>query len=77
MIAVIARLFAAAVLISLSQVALVQSPPTSATAQQDQLLKPEQLVSPLALYPDTLLAEIPMDSTYPVEIVEADRWAGC
>jgi hypothetical protein len=42
-IAVITRLFAAALLISLSQVALAQSPSASATAQQDQLLKPEQL----------------------------------
>ncbi len=44
----------------------------------DQLLKPEQLdalVAPIALYPDTLLAEIFMASTYPLEIVEAERWA--
>jgi Protein of unknown function (DUF3300) len=32
------------------------------------------LVSPIGLYPDTLLAEILMASTYPLEIVEADRW---
>jgi hypothetical protein len=53
MIAVIARLFAAALLISPSQVALEQSSPASATAQQDQLLKPDALVSPIALYPDS------------------------
>ncbi len=37
----------------------------------DQL---EQLVAPIALYPDALLAQILMASTYPLEIVEADRW---
>ena len=50
----------------------------AAPAQGDQLLKPEQLdalVAPIALYPDTLLAEILMASTYPLEVVEADRWA--
>jgi hypothetical protein len=46
--------------------------------QSQQLLKPEeldQLLAPIALYPDTLLAEILMASTYPLEVVQADRWA--
>ena len=34
----------------------------------------EQLVAPIALYPDALLMQILMASTYPLEIVEADRW---
>jgi hypothetical protein len=34
----------------------------------------EQLVAPIALYPDALLMQILMGSTYPLEIVEADRW---
>jgi hypothetical protein len=34
----------------------------------------EQLMAPLALYPDSLLSQIFMASTYPLEIVEADRW---
>lgn len=34
----------------------------------------EQLVAPIALYPDPLLSEVLMASTYPLEIVEADRW---
>jgi hypothetical protein len=44
----------------------------------DQLLKPEEiaaLVAPVALYPDNLLAEVLMASTYPLEVVQADRWA--
>src|SRR5262249_23049343 len=35
----------------------------------------EQLVAPIALYPDALVSQILMASTYPLEIVEADRWA--
>lgn len=42
-----------------------------------ELLKPEQLealVAPIALYPDELLANVLAASTYPLEIVQADRW---
>ncbi|HRE31483.1 MAG TPA: DUF3300 domain-containing protein, partial [Candidatus Berkiella sp.] len=34
----------------------------------------EQLVAPIALYPDPLLAQILMASTYPLEMVTAARW---
>ena len=34
----------------------------------------EQLVAPIALYPDSLLTQTLMASTYPLEIVEAARW---
>ena len=34
----------------------------------------ERLVAPIALYPDPLVAQILMAATYPLEIVEADRW---
>jgi len=34
----------------------------------------EQLVAPIALYSDALLAQILMASTYPIEVVQADRW---
>jgi len=54
----------------------VASPPPS--SQPDQaLLKPEQLealVAPIALYPDALLANMLAAATYPLEVVEADRW---
>ena len=55
---------------------LAAAQPAAAPAQQ--LLKAEeldQLVAPIALYPDALLAEILMASTYPLEVVQADRWA--
>src|SRR5262249_50760333 len=35
----------------------------------------QQLVAPIALYPDSLLAQVLMASTYPIEIVQAARWA--
>jgi hypothetical protein len=34
----------------------------------------QQMLSPIALYPDSLLAQIFMASTYPLEVVEAARW---
>jgi hypothetical protein len=34
----------------------------------------EQLVAPIALYPDALLAQILMAATYPLDIVQAARW---
>src|SRR6202041_3017136 len=47
-----------------------QAPPyTQQTADQLQ-----QLVAPIALYPDSLVAQVLAASTFPAEIVEADRW---
>src|SRR5689334_2401018 len=46
--------------------------PTSPAQQSHQEL--QQLVAPIALYPDALVAQILAASTYPAEIVEADRW---
>ena len=34
----------------------------------------EQLVAPIALYPDALLTQVLMAATYPLEVVEAARW---
>jgi hypothetical protein len=34
----------------------------------------EQLVAPIALYPDTLVAQVLTASTYPLQVVDADRW---
>src|ERR1700757_1209041 len=52
--------------------------PSPSPSQPDQtLLKPEQLealVAPIALYPDALLANMLAAATYPLEVVEADRW---
>jgi len=45
------------------------APPGAATPQQLQ-----ELVSPIALYPDVLVAQILAGSTYPTQVVEAERW---
>src|ERR1700680_4173674 len=45
------------------------TPPVQQTPQELQ-----QLVAPIALYPDALVAQILAASTYPAEIVEANRW---
>jgi len=51
------------------------APASSGDAQP--IFKPEELdslVAPVALYPDDLLAMVLMASTYPIEVVEAERW---
>ena len=56
------------------------SPPPPATApmqaqpafSQQEL---DQMLAPIALYPDPLLSQILMASTYPLEVVEAARWS--
>ncbi|MGZ8152550.1 MAG: DUF3300 domain-containing protein [Methylovulum sp.] len=65
-------------------------PPTTQIAQQSPPAAPvtpavpppeakplntiESLVAPIALYPDPLLAEVLVASTYPLEVVQAARW---
>src|ERR1017187_2865666 len=55
-------------------VAQQPAPPAQAPAQR---LSPEQLdtlVAPIALYPDALLSQVLVASTYPLEVVEAQQW---
>lgn len=35
----------------------------------------DSLLAPIALYPDTVLSHVLIASTYPLEVVDADRWA--
>src|SRR6476620_9848540 len=55
-----------------------QPPASAASPVADQpALKPAELdalVAPIALYPDALLANVLMASTYPLEVVRAERW---
>src|ERR1700758_2635098 len=67
----------ALLLLVVPAIATAQTPSAPAPATSDQLLKPEQLdalVSPIALYPDSLISNVLMASTYPLEIVQAERW---
>jgi Protein of unknown function (DUF3300)/Chaperone of endosialidase len=69
---------AVAVLLPSSISAAAESPDAGAAESQDQPLSQgelDQLVAPIALYPDALLAQLLMAATYPLEIVQADRWA--
>ncbi|HZH85176.1 MAG TPA: DUF3300 domain-containing protein, partial [Phototrophicaceae bacterium] len=34
----------------------------------------DQMTAPIALYPDQLLAQVLIAATYPLEVVQADRW---
>ncbi len=52
-----------------------QAAPAPASAQLLSRPQLDQLVAPIALYPDPLLSQVLMGSTYPLEIVEAARWA--
>jgi hypothetical protein len=52
-------------------------PPDQAPPQQYNTLDPEklnQLVAPIALYPDSLVAQVLAAATYPTQIVDADRF---
>jgi hypothetical protein len=48
-----------------------QQPPQAQPLTPDQL---DQLVAPIALYPDNLVAQVLAASTYPTQVVEANRW---
>jgi hypothetical protein len=51
--------------------AFAQTSGPAGTFSQEEL---NQLLAPIALYPDSLLAQILVASTYPLEVVAADRW---
>jgi hypothetical protein len=48
-----------------------QAPVQAAQQTPEQL---QQLVAPIALYPDALVAQVLAAATYPDQVVEADRW---
>jgi hypothetical protein len=71
----IARYLVAWLMVALVAVPLrgtAQDPGQPAPFKKEEI---EQLVAPIALYPDALVAQILMASTYPLEIVSAARWS--
>ena len=67
-----------AALVSLPWAVVVAAQDDAPDAAQAATFSPEeleQIVAPIALYPDSLLVQVFMASTYPLEIVEAARWA--
>jgi hypothetical protein len=59
-------------------VAAATPQPVATSPQQDLLSQAqlEQLLAPIALFPDDLLMQMLMAATYPLEIVQAKRWLG-
>ena len=73
-----AALLALALLLLANQTQTQTAPAADTAAAQPTPFKPEeleQIVAPIALYPDTLLAQVFMASTYPLEVVQAARWS--
>jgi len=57
---------------------LVWFPAFSAWAQESKPFKAEeldQMLAPIALYPDALLSQVLMASTYPADVAEAAKWS--
>jgi hypothetical protein len=52
--------------------AAIAQPAAPSSFSQQEL---EQMLAPIALYPDNMLAQILMASTYPLEVVQAARWS--
>src|SRR5580693_5161598 len=48
--------------------------PPQASAPQLSQAQLDQMLAPVALYPDDLLGQIVMAAGYPLEVVDADRW---
>lgn len=50
--------------------------PSLTIAEDDAIAQErlQQLLAPVALYPDTVLTHLLIASTYPLEVVQADRW---
>jgi len=75
--------YAVAAALALDPLAFAQQPPPSGGAPQAAAKSSappgsqqelDELLAPIALYPDALLAQVFMASTYPLEVVEAARW---
>jgi hypothetical protein len=62
------------VLITQLPVAGQQQPQETTPAAAETTEQLQQLVAPIALYPDALVAQILAAATYPTEVVNADRW---
>lgn len=55
-------------------VTLGQETERTREAERFSVERIEQLVAPIALYPDALLAQVFMAATYPFEVIQAARW---
>lgn len=51
-----------------------QEPAAAASAEANAQAQLDALLAPLALYPDTLIAHVLPAATYPLEVVQLQRW---
>ena len=74
-------LLAAGASVALAQLGVPAPPPAAAPAAAAESVEPkippdqlDALVAPIALYPDPLLAQTLVASTYPLEIIQLQQW---
>src|SRR5262245_24062244 len=75
----LALLIAAALTPQFAATAYAQAPsyapaPVQAPTRAFTQAELDQMLAPIALYPDALLSQVLMAATYPIEVVEAARW---
>lgn len=67
-----------AALLLLTVIPLLALAPASQAADRQDVefsqAELDQMLAPIALYPDALLSQVLIASTYPLEVIQADRW---
>jgi hypothetical protein len=58
----------------LGQTLRAQNPAPAAGYQPESAIQLQQAVAPVALYPDSLVAQVLAASTFPEQVVQANRW---
>jgi len=66
--------FSLAILISFPSFAEENAMTQSDVQSEFSQAQLEQMLAPIALYPDSLLTHLLIASTYPIEVVQAERW---
>ena len=66
----ISQLLLAALLLLLTACASTAQSQTNSNTEAEL----DQMLAPIALYPDSVLTHVLIASTYPLEIVQAARW---
>ena len=72
--AVAFALIAAVLMVDTGSAETPPPPPAAAADTKFSAAQLEQMVAPIALYPDSITVQVLMAATYPLEIVEAARW---
>lgn len=74
----LAKSFQKMVLAMLTVIPLLSLAPPSVAAEPQTVefsqAELDQMLAPIALYPDALLSQVLIAATYPLEIIQADRW---